>query len=114
MLKRLREAGYVEGAGRKLTYLFQDHTALKLTEKGLKHIVWKKGICVGRRDITEIIEYTDISGPQAAFGTKVTYGYELIMSDIVTDLGIEDVVKAKLPGTDEAWFVKTNKGWRMR
>jgi len=41
--------------------LIVDHCSVgyELNEKGREHIIWNKGVCVGRRDVTEIVEYTE-------------------------------------------------------
>ncbi len=112
LVKDLQQAGYV-GGSTKLKYNFQDHTGYELNEKGRKHIIWDKGVCVGRRNITGIVEYTEPSDLMGRTFTEVTYKYDVVPNDIVSDLGLEDKVKAKLPGEGKAAFVKTNKGWRL-
>jgi len=112
MIKALEQAGYVGGA-KKMKYNFQEYTGYELNEKGRKHIIWDKGVCVGRRNITGIVEYTEPADQMGATFTKVTYKYDVIPNDVVADLGLEEKVKAKLPGEGEALFVKTNKGWRL-
>ncbi len=112
MVKGLQQAGYV-GGSEKLKYNFQDHAGYELNEKGREHIIWDKGVCVGRRNVTEIVEYTEPGELMGRTFTEVTYKYDVILNDVVPDLGLEDKVKAKLPGEGEAVFVKTNKGWRL-
>lgn len=113
MVKALKQAGYVGGT-KKMKANFQEYMGHELNEKGRKHIIWGKGVCVGRRDITEIVEYTEPSDQMGATFTEVTYKYGVIQNDVVSDLGLEEQVKAKLPGEDKAFFVKTNKGWRLK
>ncbi len=113
MGEALKHAGYVGGSTR-LKYNFKDYTGYELNEKGREHIIWDKGVCVGRRDITGVVEYTEPADLMGKTFTEVTYKYDLILNDIVSDLGLEEKVKAKLPGEGRAAFVKTNKGWRLK
>lgn len=112
-VKALKQAGYVGGA-KKMKYNFREYTGHELNEEGRKHVIWGKGVCVGHRNITEIVEYTEPSDQMGATFTEVTYKYDVIQNDVVSDLGLEEKVKAKLPGEDKAFFVKTNKGWRLK
>ncbi len=113
MVKALKQAGYV-GGPTKMKYNFQSHTGYELNDKGREHIIWNKGVCVGRRDATEIVEYTEPADMMGKAFTEVTYKYDLVLNDIVSDLGLMEKVKAKLPGEGTAVFVKTNKGWRLK
>ena len=113
MVERLKQAGYVDGSKKKLSYRYQDYMGYGLNEKGRKHILLSEGLCVGHRNITGIVDYTEPKDLMGSTFTQVTYKYDVVLNDIVSDLGLEDKVKAKLPGEGKANFVKTNKGWRL-
>lgn len=112
-VKHLQQAGYLSGTTKKLKYNFGDWIGYVLNDKGREHIDWDKGVCVGSRNVTEIIEYTEPADMMGMTFTKVKYKYEVSTNDIVSDLGLDVKVKAKMPGEGTATFVKTNKGWRL-
>jgi len=114
MVNRLQQAGYLSGVTKNLKYNFGDWTGYELNDKGQEYIDWDKGVCVGRRNVTEIIEYTEPADKRGMTFTKVKYKYDVATNDIVNDLGLEEKVKAKMPGEGMATFVKTNKGWRLK
>ena len=114
MVKRLQQAGYLSGTTKKLKYNFGDWVGYELNDKGREHIDWDEGVCVGRRNVTEIIEYTEPADMAGMTFTKVKYKYDVTTNDIVPDLGLEEKVKDKMPGEGTATFVKTNKGWRLK
>ncbi len=105
MVKALQQAGYV-GGSTPMKYNYQSHTGYELNDKGREHIIWNKGVCVGRRDVTEIVEYTEPADMRGKTFSEVTYKYDLILNDVVSDLGLEEKVKAKLPGESTAIFTK--------
>lgn len=112
MVEKLKQAGYLDGS-KKLKYHYQDYMGYELNEKGRKQIIWGKGVCVGHRNITGIVDYTEPYDLMGSTFAEVTYKYDVVLNDIVSDLGLEDKVKDKLPGKGKANFVKTNKGWRL-
>ncbi len=113
MVKRLQKAGYLSGATEKIKFNFSNWVGYELNDKGREHIIWDKGVCVGRRNVTGIIEYTEPADMLGMVLSRVKYKYDVSTNDIVHDLGVEEWVKEKLPGEGVAEFTKTNKGWRL-
>jgi len=115
MLKRMREKGYVSGPEKTLTSNFiWNWKGSELTEKGKKSFPWKKGLCVGKRKVLEIVEYTEPADLGGMVMSEVKYKYEVILNDMVEELGLREVVMKNLESIDKEYFVKTNKGWRLK
>jgi len=113
MVKRMQQADYLGRSEKKMRYNFGQWVGYQLTATGRKAIIWNKGVCVGTRNISEIIEYTEPADMLGRTFTEVRYKYTVSTNDLVADLGLEEKVKARLPGESTAVFVKTNKGWRL-
>ncbi len=116
MIKKLAKAGYIimNANPKKLKYNFQMYDGYKLTKKGQKYILWDKGVCVGRRVVTGIEEYTEPSSYGGMTFSKVTYKYKMNLNNIASDLDLGKEIKEKLPGVGKEIFIKTNKGWRIK
>jgi hypothetical protein len=122
ILAELQEKGYVS----KDPYMLQASrwapqvNGFELTKKGSKWFQEGKPVCVGEREVTEIIDFTEPTEGGPAKVSQANFKYEVEFNDLVADLGIEDALLAQmdknplrqLDGTGQATFVKTNKGWR--
>ena len=117
MLGKLGQTGYVNMGMPpvKLSYQYVDYDRYKLTEKGRKQFLWGKGLCVGDRLATSVVEYTEPSDLMGRTFTEVNFKYDLRFNDAVSELGLEEKLKSEfdLNGEQKAVFVKTNKGWRI-
>lgn len=120
-LHSLIEHGYVSPDPRPFTERTSIMTsaqkqAYPLTEKGNEYFHWNEPVCIGERTPSEITEYTEPAQQNGMTVTQATFSYDVELNDMTDELGIEEAIKNSQAGWDNegsAYFIKTNKGWRL-
>ena len=120
-LDPMKEKGYASQEATSLQKSWANFAdAFELTEKGravfTTDAIGIVRVCVGEKRPTEVLEYTEPSDQNPR--TNAQFTYEVVLNDLVGDLGIEEALRKDLnetyPGRGSAHFVKTNEGWRMQ
>jgi len=122
-LDGLKAKGYVKKEATSLQRNWASTSdAFEITEKGAKYFVpdpfvdTSIEVCIGKKKATDIVEYveSEAGGPRAA---EARFRYEVSFNDLVDDLGVKKALKEEVgrewPGEGSAFFVKSNKGWRL-
>jgi len=116
---RLVSEGYVEDRQETIDGpFFQKVTVNMLTEKGRKYFKWNEPVCVGNREVSEIVEYTEPAETGGMVATRVNFKYDIDGNDFANDIGLEEIARTHaiggMDGEGEAVLVKTNKGWKSQ
>lgn len=121
-LDRLKAKGYASQQATSLQRSFASmFDAFELTSKGDAYFrpdafAANIEVCIGEHHATEIVDFAKSTGggPETI---QARFRYDVRFNDLVDDLGITDPLRAEMrrrwPGEGEAFYTKTNKGWRL-
>ncbi len=88
-----------------------------ITDEGKKFLASKEAICVGKREIEEILTYSEPANRAGFVVSVVKFTYDIDYNDHAKRLGLEEIVEAMpeyASGRAKAMLAKTSNGWEVK